>query len=211
MTDPSIRPISAVLTDLIAAIPESEKICVMDLMQALHERGFGFLLLIFALPMALPVPVPPGINILLAAPLLCLTAQQAMGRRAIWLPSRLKYKSLSRARFESILKASLPWIKRIEFLVRPRLGFMTHGLFSHLIGILGFIMALSVCIPLPLTNTVPSLGIALMAVGVIMRDGLAVIAGALIGSAWVALLTLAFIFFGMEGFDMVKEFIKGLF
>ena len=71
-------------------------------------------------------------------------------------------------------------------------------------------MALSVIIPLPLTNTIPSLGIALMAVGVIMRDGLAVIAGALIGMAWVALLCGIVIFLGTDGIDLAKDFIKGL-
>jgi hypothetical protein len=49
-------------------------------------------------------------------------------------------------------------------------------------------MALMVCVPLPLTNTVPSLGIACMAIGVVMRDGLAVIAGAIIGLVWIFLL-----------------------
>jgi hypothetical protein len=38
---------------------------------------------------------------------------------------------------------------------------------------------------------VPAFGIALMAVGLLMRDGLAVLAGALIGTLWVCLLVFA--------------------
>ena len=90
-------------------------------------------------------------------------------------------------------------------------NFITQGVFSNIIGAMGFIMALAVSIPLPLTNTVPAFGIALMSVGVLMRDGLAVIAGALIGLAWVTLLTVFMIYFGTEGIDMIKEFIKSLF
>ena len=200
------RKISQVLIDLKGTLPK-EKVCSFDLLEALHERGFGFLLFIFALPAALPLP-GLGVNVIIALPLLFLTVQQALGRQSIWIPEKMKYKSISRERFEAMLDASLPYITKIEVLVRPRLGFITHGVFGNIIGIAGLIMTLSICIPLPLTNTVPAMGIALMALGVIMRDGLAVIAGMLIGLAWVAMLTYVLIFLGTEGLDLVKETIK---
>ncbi len=200
------RPISKVLQDLQKTLPK-EKVCMFDLLEALHERGFGFLLFIFALPAALPLP-GLGVNLIIAAPLVFLTAQQAMGRHSIWIPEKMKYKSISRKRFEAMLNATLPFITKIEVLVRPRLGLITQGMFSHLIGLFGLIMALSVCIPLPLTNTVPAFGIALMALGVIMRDGLAVLVGAIIGLLWVAMLGYVLIFIGTEGLDAVKETIK---
>lgn len=203
------RPISEVLIDLKDQLPK-EKICTFDLLEALHERGFGFLLFLFALPAALPLP-GLGINLIIAFPLVFLTAQQAMGRHRIWVPDWIKYKSISRDTFEGFLIKALPWVKRLEFLIRPRLGFITHGVFSNLIGILGLLMALSVCVPIPLTNTVPSFGIALMAVGVIMRDGLAVIAGAIIGTLWVIMIFGVIAFLGLEGIDLVKDFIKGFF
>lgn len=204
--DQTPRPISEVLIDLQKTLPE-HKVCTFDLLEALHERGFGFLLFIFALPAAIPLP-GLGVNLIIAAPLVFLTAQQALGRHTIWLPEKMKYKAISRDRFESMIEAAVPLIRKIEFLVRPRLGFITQGASSNVIGFLGLIMALSVCIPLPLTNTVPSMGIALMAVGVIMRDGLAVLAGALLGIAWIVMLVLVVTFLGVEGIDFVKETIK---
>jgi len=207
MTEPP-RKISQVLIDLKKTLP-AEKICTFDLLEALQERGFGFLLFIFALPAALPLP-GLGVNLIIAAPLVFLTAQQAMGRHSIWIPEKVKYKSISRERFEAMLDAALPFITKIEILVRPRLGFMTQGVFGNLIGLAGLAMALSICIPLPLTNTVPAMGIALMALGVIMRDGLAVIAGALVGLLWVAMISYVLIFLGTEGLDVVKETIKSL-
>ena len=47
--------------------------------------------------------------------------------------------------------------------------------------------------------------LALMAIGVIMRDGLAVIAGALLGLLWVAMLGYVLVFLGTEGLDAIKE------
>lgn len=206
----TIRPISHVLHDLEETLPP-ERVSIADLLEAFHERGFGFILLVFSVPMALPIPVPPGINILLASPLILLTAQQAIGRHTIWLPEAMKRRTIKSSKLRAVIKASLPWFKRLEKFVKPRMEFITCGVFSYLIGVFGLIMALSVCVPLPMTNTVPSLGIALMSVGVIMRDGLAVMTGAVIGILWVVALTAIIIFLGMEGIDFVKEMIKGYF
>lgn len=206
----TVRTISQVFEDLHLSL-QGEYVRIEDLLLALHERGFGFILLIFAVPMALPIPVPPGINVFLAAPLILLTAQQALGRRTIWLPKTLRKKRIDRRKLDSILESVLPWLRRIQILVRPRLSYITQGIFSNIIGLTGLLMALTICIPLPLTNTVPSLGIALMAIGVIMRDGLAVLAGALIGMLWVSILAGALIFFGMEGIDILKDHIKDIF
>ena len=139
-----------------------------------------------------------------------LTAQQAIGRKAIWLPEKWKDKTVESAKIESFITAAQPWIKRIEYIIRPRLSFITQGVFSNIIGIAGVFMSLAVAIPLPLTNTVPAFGIALMAIGILMRDGLAVIGGLIIGIAWIIALTSFVVIFGSEGFDMMKDFIKGL-
>ena len=187
----AIRPISQVLTDLTAELPP-EKICTFDLLEALHERGFGILIFIFALPAALPLP-GLGINTVIALPLLFLTVQQAMGRHRIWVPEWMKYKSVSRAQFEGFINMAVPYLRRLEFL------------FSHLIGLAGVIMTLSICVPLPLTNTVPAFGIALMALGVVMRDGLAVIAGMVIGLIWPAGIFYILIFMGTQGLEVVKD------
>lgn len=203
-----MRSISDIFKEINTQIT-SERVSIGDLIDLLHERGFGFLLLILSVPMALPIPVPPGINVLLASPLILLTAQQALGRHNVWLPQWIKRKSIKREKMSAIITATLPWLTRLEKLVKPRLEFMTIGICSHLIGIFGLIMALTVCIPFPLTNTVPSLGIALMAVGVIMRDGIAVFAGAFIGILWVSALFLIVTFLGAEGIDIVKDIIKG--
>lgn len=202
-----IRSVSDLLLDLRASLT-GPRVSVDHIVLHMHERGFGALLFIFAVPMALPVPVPPGINVMLATPLILLAAQQAMGRHTVWIPKSVRQKTVSSTLLAQFIDRSLPCLSRLEVLIKPRLGGVTRGIFSHMIGVMGMIMALSVCVPLPLTNTVPSLGIALMAAGVIMRDGLAVVAGAVIGMLWVFMLVYALAVFGPEGIDMIKEAIK---
>lgn len=202
------RSLSQLLQDIQDTIV-ADTVSFGGILEKFHERGFGFFLFLFALPAALPIPAF-GINTIIALPLLLLTAQQAVGRHTIWVPQKFKAKTISKDKIDRFVFKATPWIKRLEIFVRPRLGFITQGLFSYLIGIMGFIMALAVSIPLPLTNTVPSFGIAVMAIGVLMRDGLAVIIGALIGMIWVILLVSFVMIYGPEGFDLMKEFIKGL-
>lgn len=201
------RPLSQLLTTFQAAL-HGERTSIGEVLEAFHERGFGVVLFVFALPMALPLPVPPGVNILLALPLLTLTAQQMVGRHTLWLPRRMKTKTMKTQSLRKMLDKAIPWTIWLENLTRPRLGFMTRGFSSHLVGLAGLIMALSICVPIPLSNTVPSFGIAVMAIGVLMRDGLAVMAGMLIGLTWVACLTAILIFIGVEGVDAFKEAIK---
>lgn len=203
-----IRSLSTVLDDLKAGL-RGETVSVGQLVETLHERGIAMILLLFAAPMALPLPVPPGINIALATPLLLLTLQQVKGAHTVWLPQKILDRTFPCDKFGGLISSIIPWAKRLELLIKPRMGWATQNGPSRFFGFLGFLMALSVCIPLPLTNTVPSLGISLMAVGYIMRDGLAVLSGALIGMAWITLLAVAILVFGPDAFHIIKDFIKG--
>lgn len=194
-----IRTLSQLLLDLKSEL-DGHTVSVGQILDAFHERGFGFFLFLFALPAALPLPAV-GIGTVLGLPLLFLTAQLALRRHTIWMPESVRKRTLERAQLMKFIDIGLPWVRRLEILVRPRLGWITHGAVSAIIGVLGFIMACSVLLPIPLTNTVPSFGIALMAVGIIMRDGLAVLAGAVAGIAWIA----ALILLGSAGLKALAE------
>lgn len=202
------RSIASFLSDYKCALPEQGEVDVSHILSSLHERGLACVMLFFALPMALPVPVPPVLNVALALPLLFLTVQQMIGRQDLWLPRKLLERRFKSASIKSLLGRIIPPLQKIELLLKPRLSVLTDYHTQKLIGAMGFVMALCVTIPLPLTNTVPSLGIAAMAIGVLSRDGFAVLIGAIIGLCWVALLLVAFIIFGEQAADIIKATIK---
>lgn len=212
MTDLSLSSkdgtrLTALLSEMKGEIAPNSATTFGVFIEHFAERGFGFFLFLFALPAALPVPAI-GINAIIAIPLILLTAQQALGRKSLWLPQKVQNKTISANTLHGFIDTALPWVKRLEFFIRPRLSFLTRAKAERVIGVVGLIMALSVTIPLPLTNTVPSFGIALMAIGVLMRDGLAVLLGALIGILWVSMLIFVTVKFGPEGAEMIKEMIK---
>ena len=212
MTTPHIHKLSDFLRnarDAFCQKSDGSSIKVGEIIDDFKEQGTSLLLFLFALPAALPLPAL-GINFIIAMPLLFLTAQQTIQNKNLWFPRNIKEREISCERFTNFLEKSIPYVEKIEIFSKPRLHFITSGIARNMIGFCGLIMALSVCVPLPFTNTVPSFGIALMALGILMRDGLAVLAGALIGIGWVCALCYFIYFFGMEGIDIMKDMIKSL-
>jgi hypothetical protein len=175
------RRISAILEALPGTVA-GERISFGDLVDALDGRAYGPLIVVFAAPNMLPVALP-GISAVLGAPLILLTAQLMLGRRRPWLPGILRRRSLAREDFEWLVGRVVPRLRRIEAWVRPRLPLLTGMVGRRLIGATGLTLALVVFLPVPFGNALPGLALVLMAVGLLGRDGLAVLGGALVGAA----------------------------
>ncbi len=172
-----------------------------DVLDRLDERAFGLLLLLLALPCTLPfVYILPQ---LVALPMLALAGQMAMGRKHPWLPARLHERSFSVRSFTNVLDRSEKYVGWVERFARPRLSAITSHHGSRLVGALLLIPAASILVPLPGTNTVPGIGVAIASLGVIERDGVLVILGLVIGFLWVALLATL----GLEAASLIKDWL----
>jgi hypothetical protein len=195
------RSLSDLIIDLKTRF-SGQDVRVADVLDGFHERGFGFFLLIMALFCIVPIPTF-GLKSLVCIPIILLAAQQAMGFHTLWMPNFIKKNVIKRDLFEGFMEHSLKWAKKMENIAKPRLGQVTSGFFSHLIGATGILMALCIIMPLPFTNTVPAIGLILMSVGVLVRDGLAVIAGMIIGTVWSIGWFAMFFYLGAAGINML--------
>jgi hypothetical protein len=150
-----------------------QQVTVAELSHALGDRSIEVLLLILALPMFVPIPAP-GISIAFGAPMMLLAAQLAVGRRHLWLPQVLGKIVLGKDGVADGLEASLPTLKRLEHIVRPRL-FWLSGRWSRIpVGVICFALAAIITLPVPLGHFVPGIAICLLALGLLERDGLVV-------------------------------------
>lgn len=165
-----------------------DTISLDELSTGMQERAFGLLLLLLALPCGLPFVY--GLPQIVALPMLVLVFQMAMGRRSPWMPDTLGSRKLPIARFLSIVETARKYGGWLERLAHVRLPVVTSVLGTRVVGALLLIPCASVLIPLPLTNTVPGIAVALAAVGLIERDGLFVITGIIGGLIWVSLLVI---------------------
>lgn len=171
-------PLSHVLHGLADDLTR-ERIAIGDLLAALGDRAIGALLFIFAFPNVLPTP--PGTSAVLGAPLIFLAAQLAFGRQP-WLPAIITNRSMSRDDFQTIIRRIGPWLARAEKLLKPRMSSLALPPMEYLIGLVCLLLAALLVLPIPLGNMLPALAISLIALGVLERDGLWVLAGLVVAA-----------------------------
>lgn len=157
-----------------------ETIAVNDLITRLGGRGRAGLMLIFALPNVLPAP--PGVSGILGLPLVYLSFQLMLGR-VPWLPHFIGERSLPRERFAHMVERFVPWLARAERLLRPRWSWLVGHRAERVVGALCLLLAAVLTLPIPLGNMLPAFALCLIALGILERDGVWVILGALIGVA----------------------------
>lgn len=180
------RSTSDIMHDMVGF--HDEAITTRDLSSQLGDRGFGLMLLLFALPNAIPLPVP-GISTLTSLPLLFFSAQLCLGKERIWLPNRVANWHIPMSRLRPWIQKCLPWLKRLEKLIKPRYDRLTTRNFERFAGGLIFLLALLMALPVPFGNLPLGIAMAVLALAVTERDGLMMIMG------WL-LTVLALCFFG---------------
>lgn len=190
MTDTSSRDVAiSERLDALAADAEGEAVTLDWILAQLHERAFGLFLLVLALPCCIPFLY--GIPQIVALPLMFVSAQILIGRNSPWLPQRLGMRTVTRAGLQSLADRAGPWLRRIEAISRPRLGALTRAPMDRIVGAALVLFSASILVPLPGTNTVPGFAVVIVAMGLLQRDGLLVILGAILGTAWIATLIFA--------------------
>lgn len=180
------RPTSDLLEHVVTE-HTNDNISIGDIKNSLHERGFGVLMAIAALPLCIPVPVPPGYTTLFAIPLFILSVQMIWRMDAPWIPHWLANKTIKRKTLARMVERAAPLLRKIERLLKARLSFAGSPIGEQVIGVFAFIFTVSIAIPLPLTNLPPGYGILIMSLGLLSKDGLTIIIGMLIGVLGVAI------------------------
>jgi hypothetical protein len=167
------------ILDEISTDETRSRISVADLLTVMSGRAIGALLLLFALPNALPAP--PGMSAILGLPLVYLSAQMMLGRLP-WLPPFIANRSMSREDFAATISRATPIIARAEKLLKPRLSLVVRHGAERVIGALCLVLAIVLLLPIPLGNMLPAFAICLLALGVLERDGVWVLAGVAVGA-----------------------------
>jgi hypothetical protein len=139
------------------------------------DGGLGPVLFILTLPVLLPLP--PGVSMVLALPLLLVSLQIVAGRPKLWLPKVLAERAMERAALVKALRRILPLLGRMEGVVRPRLRFLTGRIGVRLVGVACTLIAIVLILPIPFANLVPALALGILSLGLTRKDGLLVLAG----------------------------------
>lgn len=180
-----------------------------DILQIAGDSIFGFLFVILALPSALPVPAP-GYSVPFGILMLVLAVQLIIGREKPWLPKKMANHRMKLETVQKFLKAGIPWLQKIEGLTRPRMTYICTSLPGRvIIGIAIALMSISMCFPIPFTNTLPAIGIFVTAFGLLEDDGFISLAGLVI-CLMGATLTSSIFIFGYTAVKAAIDAVKGL-
>jgi hypothetical protein len=179
MSDPSSPdPFSPSIVRNLQPLQASDKaeVSIKDIVERVEEhQGLAPVVCVLTLPVLLPLP--PGFSMVLALPLLVAAPQMMIGRKDLWLPAWLAGRTMKRKTVQGSLRRFLPWLERLEGLVRPRLVFLTGQTGATVVGALCTLMAVVLVLPLPFANLLPSLTVLLLSLGITRRDGLTVLIG----------------------------------
>lgn len=181
----------------------AEKVTLGEFFALAEERIFGFLLVILSLPSALPIPAP-GYSTPFGIAIFFLAIQLVIGRDRPWLPEKMLQGSMKLETVQSFLKKGTPWLEKIEKVTKPRKSTICTSTVGRItLGVAIALMAISMCIPIPGTNTLPAMGIFITAFGLLEDDGLICLAGLFVCSLAATLTTTILIF----GAVVVEKFI----
>lgn len=168
----------------LAASSGPEGLTIREVRDSLDERGFGLLILILAIPCL--VPALYGVPQVIGVPILLLALQILFGREEPWLPEAILKRRVSKAWLDRMADFASKRMRWFEQLSRPRLKLLACGPGEKLAALMMTVATLTIIIPF--TNTVPSVALALMAVGLIERDGAFVALGELVAAGWAGFL-----------------------
>jgi hypothetical protein len=153
-------------------------VTLAEVMDVLGVRASGLLIIFLALPFCAPISIP-GLSIPFGIAILFIAGRFALGLPP-WLPARLLATTLPPKFFRRALEGASKLIGWIEKQLRPRWLWLTSTtprlrLHAVLIGFCGFLLLLPL-VGMPFTNTLPALVIVIGMLGMMERDGLAIVA-----------------------------------
>jgi len=201
------RTISKVLADLRERTA-TERVSVRDIVDVLGDRGLDLAILVWALPNAVGLGVIPGISAIFGLPQFFVAVQMLWGVDCLWLPVRFLSRSIAGADLRRVIDAAAPRLTRIEHILRPRWLFLSSTAAERVLGLVIAVLAAVQILPIPLSNLPPAVAAALLAIGLIARDGVFVLLGLVIAVGSIALTT-ALILGGAEALRAIASYLFG--
>jgi hypothetical protein len=134
------------------------------------DRGYGFLLILLAIPAFIPI-LPPGTSGVLGALMSIVALQMLFGLKQPWFPKRWRNKVLSPKVVQALQTRGVAILRQIERISHPRgRRFTRNGVILRLSALVVIALALVLSSPMPFMNTLPALGVLLIGVGLANHD-----------------------------------------
>ena len=153
------------------------------------EKSFALILMLLLFPSAIPIPTG-GVTHVLELIAVLVALQLVMGRNELWLPRRVREHELGKVVTGKAVPAIIRRVRWFERWARPRLaGLLDTRIARSVLGVfvLLFVVGAFVAPPFSGLDTLPSLGVVIVCLGIIFSDVVIVALGIAAGTAGIAL------------------------
>ena len=176
------------------ALLDGAQVTLRQMLELFGEQGLLILCALLSLPFLIPVSIP-GVSTVFGAGIVLIGVAVTLNRLP-WMPERIMDRRIETARLLPALEKGAALVSRVDRYVKPRLFALTSGgVVQRLNGAVLTLAGVLLMAPLgliPFSNTLPAVGIILISVGLIQRDGLMLVAG-------YAFVVLTLVYFGFLG------------
>lgn len=184
------------------------KVTVEEILIKAQRQGFGFLMVVLTVPVALPI-TPPGLSVPFGILVFGLAVQLILRRETPWFPKWIMKKELKAGEDSKLLKLMRKFVKLFERFLKPRRKSLYSG--ASLRSFLGPVIALcSLGMMIPgFLSWLPAVGAFLVGLGMMEEDGNFGLIGAVVGILGLVAaiaITIAIIYFGVN----IDEFLPQL-
>ena len=168
---------STIISEIRIKIP-SNGMRLEEFLTILGERGRLIACMLLATPFLIPLSIP-GTGFVVGVIILLISLSIVQDKYYL-IPDRLLKREMSYKSIITILDASFSVLTRIERYMKPRLPVMTQKknirTLNHIfLAFSAFLFILP--LPIPLTDTLPALGVFFLAAGILECDGYLIILG----------------------------------
>jgi len=180
MTDSTYRSTLGDRLEAVIAGLDGDSLTLGQMLDHVGTQGLLLLAALLTLVFLIPVSIP-GVSTIFGAAILLIGVSRLLDR-PLWLPARLRDRELPAQRVREMLGRGMGWVHRMERISRRhRLPGLAEGRAMDIINSLAFIFAaILLMMPfgfIPFSNTLPGIALLFYAVGMIQRDGVAILLG----------------------------------
>lgn len=170
--------------EALRAETAAENIPLQHLADAHGRAAMGILLALLAMPCVLPIP---GVGTALGWGILALAVALWRGHEEVSLPGKVARLTLPRVLAQRVLRGLARVYGLASLWSRERMAHWLQPQAARWMAPKLALMAVLIILPIPFGNVLPALAVALFGLGLVFRDGLAVLL-----SLGMALLALAY-------------------
>ena len=156
---------------------ESERISLSNFIGRFGTESFLVLIFILIAPNLIPFFSQFGIAEFTSGMVCLLAIQLMIGRELPWLPHKVVSKEIPCEKVSIIGRKLFPLLYKLDLITKSRLMALSDARLNRVYGLMIFILAFLIILPLPFFNYAPAVVIMAMVLGLLSRDGFLLLIG----------------------------------